>query len=218
MPNPKRPKEDHQIKEKPNKNPNAPKEGSSITVEPIKKLRDIKSIKKLLHDKPRDLCLFTMGINTNLRASDLLSIQVHQVVALQAEMELVLKEQKTRKARRITINKAVYEAIQALLASVEYEPGDYLFKSQRQAKAKDLPVLTVPTLSRMVKQWCKSINLKGNYASHSLRKTWGYHQRVTFNVGIPELMVCFNHSSQRQTLDYLCIQPEEIKSVYLNEL
>jgi hypothetical protein len=27
---------------------------------------------------------------------------------------------------------------------------------------------------------------------------------------IPELMVIFNHSSQKRTLDYLCIQPEEM--------
>ena len=53
-------------------NPNHPKKGSSIKVDPIKSLKDIKAIKKLLHDKPRDLCLFTLGINTNLRASDLL--------------------------------------------------------------------------------------------------------------------------------------------------
>jgi hypothetical protein len=25
----------------------------------------------------------------------------------------------------------------------------------------------------------------------------------------------FNHSTQKQTLDYLCIQPEEIKEAYL---
>jgi len=31
-------------------------------------------------------------------------------------------------------------------------------------------------------------------------------------------MVMFNHSSQKQTLDYLCIQPQEIKDVYMNEL
>jgi hypothetical protein len=54
--------------------------------------------------------------------------------------------------------------------------------------------------------------------SFSLRKTFGYHQRVTFGRGIPELMVVFNHSTQRQTLEYLCIQPEEVKSIYLNEL
>ena len=78
--------------------------------------------------------------------------------------------------------------------------------------------VTVQTTHRLVKSWCKVINLKGNYGSHTLRKTWGYHQRVTFGVDLPRLMVCFNHSTQRQTLDYLCIQPEEIKDVYENEL
>jgi len=45
----------------------------------------------------------------------------------------------------------------------------------------------------------------------------GYHQRVNYNVGISELMICFNHSTQKQTLDYLYIQPGEVKSVYANE-
>jgi hypothetical protein len=66
----------------------------------------------------------------------------------------------------------------------------------------------------MVKAWCKAIKLKGNYGSHTLRKTWGYHQRVTYQVDIPTLMVCFNHATQKQTLDYLCIQPEEITNVF----
>ena len=53
---------------------------------------------------------------------------------------------------------------------------------------------------------------------HKLRKTWAYHQRKHFCVDIPTLMVIFNHSSKKQTLDYLCVQPQEIKEVYLNEL
>lgn len=60
-------------------NPNHPKTGSQIKVDPIKNLKDIKSIKKLLKDNPRDYALFVMGINTNLRASDLVSITVQQV-------------------------------------------------------------------------------------------------------------------------------------------
>jgi hypothetical protein len=31
----------------------------------------------------------------------------------------------------------------------------------------------------------------------------------------PELMAMFNHSRQRQTLDYLCIQAEKIKDAYM---
>jgi integrase len=79
-------------------------------------------------------------------------------------------------------------------------------------------MITVHSVNRLFKGWCRSINLKGNYGSHSLRKTFGYHQRVTFGRGVPELMVVFNHSTQRQTLEYLCIQPEEVNSLYLNEL
>ena len=50
-------------------------QGSKIKVEPIRKKKDINLIKKLLSDKPLDQALFTVGINTNLRASDLLALQ-----------------------------------------------------------------------------------------------------------------------------------------------
>jgi integrase len=123
-----------------------------------------------------------------------------------------IKEKKTGKVRRLNLNKVCIGAVQHLLEFGEYKHTDYLFQSQRRA------VLTVPSVHRLVKSWCGEINLKGNYGSHSLRKTWGYHQRVTFGVDLPRLMVCFNHSTQRQTLDYLCIQPQEIKDVYENEL
>jgi hypothetical protein len=77
---------------KSSKNPNHPPKGSTIRVDPIRKLKDIKAIKKLLHDKPRDLCLFTMGINTNLRASDLLRITAGMVRHLKLVMSLPKRE------------------------------------------------------------------------------------------------------------------------------
>ncbi len=190
------------------KNPNHPKKGSTIKVEPIRSLKDIKSIKRLLQDSPRDFCIFTLGINTNLRASDLLAITAGMV---RNQEELVLREKKTGKERRITLNTTIQKAIQRLLASRKYDDADRLFQGQRGP-------LTVPTVNRLVKGWCRAINLKGNYGSHTLRKTFGYHQRVTFGRGLPELMTVFNHSTQKQTLDYLCVQPEEIKDIYLNEL
>lgn len=192
-------------------NYNHPKKGSKIKVDPIKSTKDIQTIKKLLSDKPLDYALFTVGINTNLRASDLLSIKVQQVRDLQPNDEIVLCEKKTKKERRINLNKACISAIQQLLASKAYSDEDYLFKGQRG-------VLTVPTVGQKVKSWCQQINLKGNWASHTLRKTWGYHQRVTFGTDLPTLMECFNHSTQKQTLAYLCVQPDEIKNVYENEL
>lgn len=192
-------------------NMNHPKKGTTIKVEPITRLKDIKAIKKLLADKPRDLALFTLGINTNLRASDLLRLKAGQVRDRAAMDEVEIKEKKTGKARRLVLNAACVEAIEELLASRAYKADDLLFQGLRGP-------LTVPTVNRLVKTWCKMVNLRGNYGAHTLRKTWGYHQRVTYGVGIPELMVCFNHASQKETLAYLCIQPEEIRSVFSNEL
>jgi hypothetical protein len=59
-------------------------------------------------------------------------------------------------------------------------------------------------------------NLPENYGSHTLRKTFGYHQRVTAKTDIPQLMVMYNHSTQRQTLKYPGIQPEEIKNAHMH--
>ena len=193
-------------------NQNHPKKGSTIKVEPIKELKDIGTIKKLLADNPRDFALFTIGINTNLRASDLLRIKVGMVRGLQPNDEIEVREKKTKKNKRVTLNKACIDAIRNLLASRPFKDSDYLFQSQRAE------VLIVSSVVRMVKKWCKAINLKGNYGSHTLRKTWGYHQRVTFGTDLPRLMVCFNYSTQRQTLEYLCIQADEIREVYENEL
>ena len=198
-------------KKKWNPNQNHPKKGESIKVDPIRDPKDIKKIKKMLTGNSRNLCLFTFGINTNLRASDLLKITVGQVRDLQPGHEIEINETKTKKPRRITLNKSVVTAINALIAARDYRDTDALFAGQRGP-------LTVPSVHRLVKGWCRAIKLRGNYGSHTMRKTFGYHQRVIFGVGLPELMVTFNHSTQRQTLEYLCIQPNELKNIYNNEI
>lgn len=75
-----------------------------------------------------------------------------------------------------------------------------------------------PVFNRMVKRWCTEVGLRGNYGSHTLRKTWGYHQRMIKNAPIPLLMEAFGHDTQAQTLGYLCIQAEEIQKLFALEL
>jgi integrase len=192
-------------------NANHPAAGSKIKVDPIRDIKDIKAIRKMLNGNAMYHALFTVGINTNLRASDLVKITAGQVRDLRPLGEIEIREQKTKKPRRISINKTCVEAIQTLLGTGTWRDDEPIFRGQRGP-------LTVPSVHRLVKEWCRAINLKGNFGSHTLRKTWGYHQRVNFGVGIPELMTCFNHATQRQTLDYLCVQPDEIRNIYANEL
>lgn len=193
---------------------NHPKKGDIIKVDPITSTKDIDNIKKLLAGKPRDLAIFILGINTNLRASDILKITVGQVRHLNPGDHLVIREKKTGKDRRITINKTVHSAIQNLIATMPSKSdAEILFQSQRGRQA-----LTVSSLNNLVKSWCDSLHLKGNYGSHTLRKTFGYIHRTVFGTDIPTLMEMFNHSSQRQTLAYLGIQPTEIRDAYLKEI
>ncbi|MBM4145646.1 MAG: hypothetical protein FJ240_05145 [Nitrospira sp.] len=165
-------------------NKNRPKIGSNITVEPIRSLQDIKRIKTLLAENPRDFAIFVLGINTNLRANDIIKITVGQVKHLVAGDNLILREEKTDEIRRITINKAAYEAIQNLLSAIQDKKDDApLFQSRKGHKP-----LGISHLNHLVKKWCSAIRLKGNYGGPTLRKTFGYIQFIHFKTDILTLM------------------------------
>lgn len=194
----------------------ADKERKDIKVSPIQDQEAIAHIKRNLSDNPRNLAMFVMGINTNLRASDLLRITVGAVKGVQIGEDFYIgKEQKTGKRRTITMNQSVYEAVRNLLEQVSPNATDDTLLFQSRKSGKDGKKIAVSTFSTMVKGWCKDAKLKGNYGSHSLRKTFGYMQRTVNKTELPKLMVMFNHSTQKQTLEYLCIQPEEIKDAYM---
>ncbi len=202
------------------KNHNHPKSGDTIKVEPIRTLQTISKIKTLLLKQPRNFCLFVLGINTAFRASELLSIRVGHVAHLLPGDILEIKQQKTKQYRSVTFNQAAYDAVQVWLKARESEAlkkkdlslmddDAYFFTGYRGAQA-----LKVSTLNNLVKDWCTKANLKGNYGSHTLRKTWGYMQRTKQDTPLPLLMQALGHATQRQTMAYLCIQEKEIQNVY----
>jgi integrase len=196
-------------------NPNHPKPGSSIKVEPIRTRTAIDHIKKILRDTPRNLCLFTLGINTAYRANELLAIRVGQVRALRAGDTLELKQSKTRTYRMVTLNRPAVAAIQYSLThdrTLRDADDDRFLFSSRVGE-----VLTVPTVTNLVKGWCAAVGLKGNYGSHTMRKTWGWWQYKR-GKPVPLLMEAFGHATQQQTLEYLCIQAEDVAELYDLEL
>lgn len=200
------------------RNPNHPKKGSALKVDPIKNEKDIKAIKKLLANTPRDLAIFCLGINTALRAGDLLKIKVADVRGLKEGDIFELKEQKTGKYRDVTLNKVSHKAVMSYLATRDDpEDDDWLFESRKRA-SKSNGRLTVGSLNTLVKSWCEQINLSGKYGTHSLRKTFGYHQRVRFGMGTALLMQIYNHKSEWQTLNYLGIKKKELHEIQLNSI
>ncbi len=191
---------------------NHPRPGSAIRVEPIRDRRAIARIKKnLRRHNLRDFCLFTLGINTAYRGCELLSLTVGQVAHLRRRDVLAVKQSKNRKYRSVTMNGVAVEVIKAWLADhpARDTPDAPLFLSQRSDTG-----IGVSALNHMVKRWCAEAGLKGNYGSHTLRKTWGYHQRKVAKTPIPLLMIAFGHSTQAQTLAYLCIQEAEVRDLF----
>jgi integrase len=150
--------------------------------------------------------LFTLGINTAFRANELLSIQVGEVRYLGVGDTLTLKQRKTQKYRSVVLNDNVVESIKHHLREASLSDEAALFTGLRGC-------LTVPTVNRLVKTWCASVGLKGNYGSHSMRKTWGYWQRQN-GADILNLVEAFGHATQRQTMAYLGLQPEDVMKLY----
>jgi len=193
---------------------NHPEKGSQIRVEPIKKLEDIKAIKKFLSGKPRDLLLFTMGINNGLRISDLLSIKVAQVRHLKPGEYINIKESKTGKQNILMVNKAVHKALKNYLDTAQPDDEEYLFASRQGGER---PV-TAQRVHQMVKSWTKAFNLPGNYGTHTLRKTFGYIQRTHYGTGFEILAKRFNHNSPAVTMRYLGLSSDEVNGILLNEI
>jgi integrase len=195
------------------RNENRPKKGSRITVDPIRKVKDIQAIAKLLQDSPRNHLLFVMGTNNGLRTGDLLKLKVENVRNMKFGDTLVIKEGKTVKRNTLVMNKSVYKSMQVYLEKGKSGDDDWLFAIRKGKKA-----ITIQCVNNLVKKWTASINVRGNYGAHSLGKTWGYIQRTVYGVGFEVICKRYNHSSPVITMRYLGIEDKEVQSILMNEV
>jgi len=189
------------------------KKGSNLTVEPIRKKKDIKAIGRLLKSRPRDHLLWVMGINNGVRSCDLVRIKYSQVEGLKAGAVIKIIESKTGKANVLVINKSVHKVLQIYINEINPGPDDFLFKSR-----KGNGHISSQSVGRMIRSWADAINLKGQYGAHTLRKTFGYHQRVYHGAGFEILCKRYNHSSPVVTMRYLGIEDREVCDLLMNEI
>lgn len=186
---------------------------ADMRVEPFKDAKHIKNIKRLLKDSTRNYLLFTLGINSGLRAGDLLKMRVKDVAGLRLGDSITVRENKTGKTNVIVINKEILAALTDHL-SARQDGEEFLFKSR---KGKNYP-LTTFRVTRLVKSWADAVGAKGNYGAHSLRKTWTYQQRKVFGTSWELLSLHLNHSNPSITRRYLGIAPEEVTEILMHSI
>ena len=198
------------------------------TSEPIKSLDDINRISRYLIDngRYRDNMLFIVGINFGLRISDLLQLRFTQLINDDFSFKttfpiLEKKTRNTRKVRRnryISINDAVMDAVTLYLKHTHCKLDDYLFRSESNRGSNQNKPMSRMSADRILKGIANDLSLENKMATHSLRKTFAYHQMVMSNNDPRKLLLLqkmFGHSSAAQTLDYIGITGEEIEDAYM---
>ena len=186
-------------------------------VEPIRDRKKISHIKNLLRGEQRwrDLLLFTVGINSALRVSDLLSLRMGDFVDEAGEIRLRfwLREAKRNKRQEVIINSSIQDALEEYLLAypdVARNAGHVVFfntRSQDYHRA-----ITREMVWHVITDVCKAVGLRGNYGTHSLRKTWGYHARLN-GVELALIMHKLNHNNLAYTKRYLGITDDELEAV-----
>ena len=163
----------------------------------------------------KDYLLIGTGAYLGLRASDLLDLHWSDVLD---KDEVIVKEKKTGKNRKITINNSLSEILTYVSVDLKrkgiFTWDRFLFTNPKGEK------VSIQYVNRRLKKTLSDFGIKTQNAStHTLRKTFG--KRVWEMDGKSErsliyLSQIFNHSSTSITRRYIGITDETIKNVYLS--
>lgn len=185
-------------------------------VQPIRDRKQIDAMKKiLLATNKRDYCLFTVGINSGLRISDLLSLSVGDVVEERGKLKerIELREQKTGKMKDFPLGEQSKKAIRDYLT-------DRFGKLNQANREQPLFLSKKGGSLQRVQAWkilnyaASAIGIKDRIGTHTLRKTFGYWA-YSMGTDITRIQKLLNHSSPSITLAYIGITQEELDNVYL---
>ena len=175
------------------------------TVEPIRNKDEIKKVEKILaHQSQRDLVLFTLGINSGLRISDILALNVGDV-RMKTYIQLV--EKKTGKTKKIPINAKLKPMFDTFTSKRDYD--EPLFLTAFNNRLNRIAAYTI------IKDACASAGIEAHIGTHTMRKTFGYHHYKKFR-DLALLQKIFNHSNPQVTLRYIGIEQDQIEDSYTN--
>lgn len=205
--------------------------------EAIKDPRDIEKIISYLKDKAqatrsmksgcmesswRDYLLFVTGINFGLRASDLLSLHIGDVVDEYGHIvdEILLTEKKTKHQRMIYVNDAVKEALALYFTGINraVSRSEYLFRGMsNRSKNMDAP-LTRRNLERILKRIVNDeCGIDVRASTHMLRKTFCYQALCkipdSYVDKVAFLQKITGHTSRDAVLAYIGVTDDDVRSV-----
>lgn len=145
----------------------------------------------------RDSYLFTFGINTGLRISDILPLKVSDV---KNKQHLSVIQRKNGKLRLVKIGHFSHITNDYIK---NMNDSDFLFKSR-----KGNSHISATQAYRILVKAGLMVDRK-DIGTHSMRKTFGYHHYKR-NKDIATLQEIFSHSSPEITKRYIGITQDEL--------
>jgi site-specific recombinase XerD len=175
-------------------------------VEPIRSKKQMEAMKKYLRGQQvRDYLLLVLGINSGLRISDLLKLEVEDVYQ---KDRICIREQKTGKLKDFPLSDTCKKAIHDYVKTTGRTSG-VLFASRKGGK----PISRVQAY-RILNQAAEHVGITENIGTHTLRKSFGYHAYQA-GIDITRIQKLLNHSSPGVTLTYIGITKEELDGIYI---
>lgn len=168
-------------------------------VQPLRTPKEISEFKWALNHEggERDAFLFTFGINTGLRVSDIVTLKVGEVAGRD---HVVITEKKTHKPKRFLLPKVLRDKIAEYTRMMK--PDEWLFPSRNGGHIST-------TQAYRILQKAAALLDRDDIGTHTMRKTFGYfYYKRTHDVAA--LQTVFNHSAPSITLRYIGITSEQI--------
>ena len=173
------------------------------SAEPIRTRKDIHLIESYLKEKSeRDYVIWVLGLNSGLRVSDIVGLNVCDVVD---KTHITIIEKKTQKRKSFYINDKLKRVLEKYTKGRNLDEPLFLGERGKRLDRKQV--------YRFIIKACKNLGIKVKVSTHTMRKSFGYHHYQQFKDPII-LQKIFNHSNQRITLFYIGIEQDEIDLSY----
>ena len=180
--------------------------GKIVGQKPPLKMKDVWAIRTRLEiaNRRRDLALFSLAIDSKLRACDLLKLRVRDILrGDRVSTRANVMQQKTRQPVQFEITSHARASIYEWIKCAQLTSKDYLFPSRLRAH------ISTRHYARLVAGWVSDIGLDNReYGTHSLRRTKvSLIYRRTKNLRAIQLLL--GHTKLESTVRYLGIEMDD---------
>lgn len=160
----------------------------------------------------RDKCLFTLGVKTGFRISELLSLKLSEMKQYGVvKNEITVKRAKMKgkiRTRSVPLAPPTHTILKAYVATLP-TGQKYLFESKKGLR------LSRHQAWRVIKEAAEANKLGGNISTHSMRKTFAFKIYNKLGKDIFKTQKALGHVSVLSTVSYLFFSSTEIDEAIL---